>query len=323
MVLPGAHIYLPEIRRGTITNNKGYFLLSLVADSVYEARVSYLGYRGISAWLSTQDQPATIALNPVTLQGNTVLIEESGQHSDAESSIPGLVSLDIRDLENIPRFGGENDLFQALQWTPGVYKAGAFNNGLLVRGGLEDQNLYLIDGAPIYHPWHAFNLISTFQTDAFKDVKLYRGSFPAQHGGRLASVLDARLKDGSRSSPSAVAGFSLLSGRFMIESPLTRKSSFMISGRRSYLDKVIGSEHPVQSRDGTRDTLRTGYHFSEITAKISSRLSNRHRLSASFYSGGDLLDLRLPFDLSLDFSSWLRPAELFFEVDHKWGNRLY
>lgn len=321
--LPGAHVFFPEIRRGAITNKKGYFQLEAAEENTYEANISYLGYKALKTSISTKDHLLTIALNPITLEGHSVLVEADEQTFPSDASIPGLVSLDLQDLQNLPGFGGENDLFQVLQWTPGVHKAGAFNNGLLVRGGLEDQNLYLIDGAPVYHPWHAFNLISSFQTDAFQDIKLYRGSFPAQHGGRLASVLDARVKDGNRSSPTAVAGFSLLSGRFLIESPLTRKSSFMISGRRSYLDKVIGSEHPVQDRDGTRDTLRTGYHFSDITAKLSSKLNDRHRISTTFYSGGDILDLRLPFDLSLDFSSWLRPAELFFEVDHNWGNTIY
>ena len=239
------------------------------------------------------------------------------------SLLPGMISMRGQKLEEAPRFGGERDLLQSLQNTPGVYKAGVFNNGLLVRGGFSDQNLYLIDGAPVYHPWHAFNLISTFHADAFDDIKFYKGAFPAEHGGRLSSVLDARLKDGRSSAPTARVGMSVLSGRFIIESPLTRNSSFMIAGRRSYIDKLIGSEHPVQDANGTRDTLRTGYHFSDITAKLSITPNKKNTLSLSYYSGNDILDLRLPFNLSLDFNSWLRPAELFFEVDHNWGNRLY
>lgn len=321
--LPGAHIYIPEIRRGTTTDVTGRFLFSPKQDTVYVARISYIGYLTREIELYKRNTPFNIALQPVTLETNVVLIEANGEEETNLAAIPGLVALDIQDLEHVPNFGGEKDLFQTLQWTPGVHKTGAFNNDLLIRGGLADQNLYLLDGAPVYHPWHAFNLVSTFQTDSFDQIKLYRGSFPAQHGGRLASVLDARLKDGSRSNPKTIAGFSLLSGRFMIESPLTRKSSFMISGRRSYLDKVLGTEHPVQDASGRRDTLRTGYHFSDITAKLSYRFNTQHKLSLTYYSGGDELDLRLPFDLSLDFSSWLRPADLFFEVEHSWGNRLY
>ena len=322
VLLPGAHIYLADVRRGSTTNQNGYFFFPPLPDSLYHARISYLGYRAVDTLLSG-NKTAHVALQPIALETNVVLVEDSNDRSATLASIPGLVAFDVQDLNKAPNFGGEKDLFQTLQWTPGVHKSGVLNNELLIRGGLADQNLYLLDGAPVYHPWHAFNLVSTFQTDAFEEIKLYRGSFPAQHGGRLSSVLDARLKDGRRSSPKAVASFSLLSGRFMIESPLTRKSSFMITGRRSYLDKIIGSEHPVQDGSGARDTLRTGYHFSDITSKLTVRPNDRNRLSVSYYSGSDILDLRLPFNLSLDFSSWLRPADLFFEVDHRWGNRLY
>jgi hypothetical protein len=228
----------------------------------------------------------------------------------------------VRELERLPSFPGEQDLLHALQWFPGVQKAGEVNGGLVIRGGSPDQNLYLIDGAPVYHPWHAFSLISTFQTETFSDVKLYRGAFPAQHGGRISSVLDAQLKDGNRDGPRATGALGMLSARFMIESPITRYSSFMISGRRSYLDKLIGTSHPVEDDLGRRDTLRTDYFFHDLAAKVSVASSDWHRLSVSHYRGGDQLDLRLPFDLSLDLSSWLRPAELYFEIDQYWTNSM-
>ena len=134
-----------------------------------------------------------------------------------------------------------------------------------------------------------------------------------EHGGRLSAVLDAQMKDGSRQEPKAVAALSVLSGRFRIETPLTASTSFMLSGRRSYVDKLIGRRHPVTGPNGRRDTLRTGYYFFDTSAKLSHRFGPNHRLSLSYYHGRDDLDLRLPFDLSLDFSSWLRPADLLFE----------
>ena len=320
--LPGAHIFFPEVRRGTITDTYGFFSIDKLTASRYIGRISYLGYQAADTLLVAQNQPLTISLKPIALEADAIVIEAQNNNA-ASTPMPGVVSMNVQQLDDAPQFGGEKDLLQTLQLTTGVNKAGAFNNGLLVRGGFSDQNLYLIDGAPVYHPWHAFNLISTFHADAFEDIKFYKGAFPAQHGGRLSSVLDAHLKDGSSSGPSARLGMSVLSGRFLIESPLTKNSSFMISGRRSYIDKLIGSEHPVQDANGTRDTLRTGYHFSDITTKLSIRPGGKHQVSLSYYSGKDILDLRLPFNLSLDFNSWLRPAELFFEVDHHWGNRLY
>lgn len=321
--LPGAHIYFPEQKQGAVSDTNGQFSIDKLSKADHLVRVSFLGYKALDTLLSVSTNPIKVTLPPIALETETITVEGELKDSPASTLVPGLVSMRGKELDQAPRFGGERDLFQTLQNTPGVYKAGIFNNGILVRGGFADQNLYLIDGAPVYHPWHAFNLISTFHTDAFEEVKFYKGAFPAEHGGRLSSVLDARLKDGRSSAPTARVGMSVLSGRFLIESPLTRNSSFMIAGRRSYIDKLIGNEHPVQDASGARDTLRTGYHFSDLTAKLSVTPNKNNLLSFSYYSGNDILDLRLPFNLSLDFNSWLRPAELFFEVDHDWGNRLY
>ena len=321
--LPGAHVFMPTIQHGAISDDFGYFKLPALPGSSFELRISYLGYETIDTTLTPGPSSVAFYLHPTTVEGTDILVEADTQPGDAYDNVPGLVSMNIETLDQAAQFGGEKDLLQTLQWDPGVQKGGMFHSGLLVRGGFPDQNLYLIDGAPVYHPWHAFNLISTFNTDAFKEVAFYKGSFPAQHGGRLSSVLETTLKDGNRDSPTARAGMSIISGRFLVESPLTRNSSFMFSGRRSYIDKLIGTEHPVQDANGARDTLRTGYHFSDITAKLRVSPSASHNLSFSYYGGADILDLRLPFNLSLDFSSWLQPAELFFEVDHNWGNRLY
>ncbi|MFQ5568383.1 MAG: TonB-dependent receptor domain-containing protein [Rhodothermales bacterium] len=317
-VLPGAHVYLPAFQLGTTTNEAGYFALSSLPRQAYDVRISYLGYQARDTLLLAGTTTVDIRLSPAALQAEEVVVEAVREEFPVE---PGVVNVPLQQLEKLPSFPGEPDLFQALQWLPGVQKAGEINGGLIVRGGEPDQNLYLLDGAPVYHPWHAFSLISTFQTETFKDIKLYRGSFPAEHGGRLSAVLDAELKDGTRATPKAVAAIGVLSGRFVVESPVTKYASFMVSGRRSYLDKIIGRSHPV-SENGVRDTLRTGYFFFDTSAKVTARPGYRHRLSISYYEGRDVLDVRLPFDLSLDFSEWLKPADLFFEIDQKWGNQL-
>lgn len=320
--LPGAHIYLTGLQVGTTTNRAGYFAFPSLPSGTYDARISFLGYHAQDTTLTAGGAPARIALEPRTLESEGVLVEEvAGRESPRR--MPGMLSVELDQLYQMPSLG-EQDLFQALRWTPGIRKSGVINGGLSVRGGQPDQNLYLLDGAPVYHPWHAFSLVSTFQTGTLKSSNLYRSAFPAEHGGRLASVLDAQMKDGNRAEPHAEAALSVLSGRFRIETPITPSMSFMLSGRRSYLDKLIGRTHPVQDAvTGRRDTLRTGYYFYDASAKLTARLSERQRLSLSHYRGRDDLDLRLPFDLSLDFSSWLRPADLFFEVQQRWENRLY
>lgn len=320
--LPGAHVYLPEIGVGTVTNEAGFFTLPSLPDAVYGARISYVGFESVERQLSQSLAPDTIPLNAATLVNGTIVVEDDGLGRRGVQSLPGMEAEPVSVLEALPTFPGESDLFQALQWYPGIRNVGEANGGMSIRGASPDQNLYLVDGAPVYHPWHAFSLISTFQTEAFKDFTLYRGSFPSRVGGRTASVLDAEMKDGSRGGPQATVALSALSGRFVVETPATRNSSFMIAGRRSYLDKLVGREHPVENAEGRRDTLRTGYHFYDASAKYSWRASPRDRLSISYYRGGDDLDLRLPFDLSLDFSSWLRPTDHFFEVAHRWKNEL-
>ncbi len=321
--LPGAHVFLMDRQVGTTTNEAGYFALPAVSITPHRVRVSYLGYHVIDTLLVMETMAATVALHPITLTGDELVVEADRREAIDLNEASGAVAFPVSRLEDLPSSLGGQDLFQALEWMPGVQRAGEVTGGLIVRGSGLDQNLYLLDGAPVYHPWHAFSLISTFQTDTFKDIKLYQGAFPAEHGGRLSAVLDAELKDGNRVQPRVVAAINPLNARFVIESPVTKNSSFMIAGRRSYLDKIIGRRHPVTDNSGRRDTLRTGYYFYDWSAKMTFRPGARSRLSLSFYTGRDILDLRLPFDLSLDFSSWLRPADLFFEVDQKWGNTLY
>ena len=320
-VLPGANVYLPALKLGAAANEAGYFALPNLPPRGYAARISYVGYQPQQVILKAGAEPARIRLAPTTLEAQSLVVEGRAADEAQHASTPGVVALSPEALGALPSFLGEQDLFQAFQWIPGVRKAGTVGGGLSVRGGQTDQNLHLLDGAPVYHPWHAFSLVSTFQTSTFKDVQLYRGAFPAEYGGRLSSVMKAQMKDGTLKEPHAEAGLSALSGRFLVESPITPGLSFMVSGRRSYLDQLIGREHPVEE-NGRRDTLRTGYYFSDISAKLTARLTDRHRLSLSYYHGQDDLDLRLPFDLSLDFSSWLRPADLFFEVGQRWANRL-
>ncbi len=317
-VLPGAHVYLPDRRTGTAANDAGFFAVPDLPAGPHRARFSYVGYATVDTLLITQSVRSAIRLEPYRIEGRGIVVETERA---GEAQLPGLADVPVARLEALPSAVGEEDVLQKLAWLPGVTRSGEVTGGLVVRGGQPDEHLYLLDGAPVYHPWHAFTLVSTFQTETFNRVRLYRGLFPAEYGGRLSSVLDAEMRDGNRETPRATAGVGLLSARYVVESPITKGSSFMVSGRRSYVDRLLGRRHPVEE-DGRRDTLRTGYHFYDLSLKLTYRPGYRHRLSFSHYSGGDVLDLRLPFDFSLDFSSWLRPADLAFELDHAWGNSL-
>lgn len=321
--LIGAHVLLPQFAVGSVTNDAGYFALPGIPAGSRRVRVSFVGFRTVDTLLTIGSSALRLELRPGTRLAGDVVIEERAGEPGEVGVTPGLISVPVQQLGDLPASLGGRDVFEELRWMPGIQRAGEATGGLVVRGSGTDQNLYLIDGAPVYHPWHAFSLVSTFQTETFKNISLYRGAFPAEYGGRLSSVLDAELRDGGRSGPRVVAAISALNARFVIESPVSRNTSFMLSGRRSYIDRIIGREHAVSDDTGRLDTLRTGYHFYDWSGKITYRPSSRSTMSVSYYSGRDVLDLRLPFDLSLDFSSWLRPADLFFEVDQDWGNRLF
>ncbi|MDX1740342.1 MAG: TonB-dependent receptor, partial [Rhodothermales bacterium] len=319
--LLGAHVYLPDLRVGTVTREDGSFRIGGLARGRHQLRISYIGYGTVDTLVSVPSGRLTFALEPRSFGTSTLLVTgEAGDRADV-AAIPGVVALPVSELLEIPTSLDDQDLFQALEWLPGIERTGETVGGLVVRGSGPDQNLYLLDGAPVYHPSHAFSLISTFQTETLSDVKFFRGSFPAEHGGMLSAVLDAELKDGRRTKPSTTVALNALSARFLVETPINSSSSFMLSARRSYFDKIVGRTHPVEE-NGRRDTLRTGYYFYDWSAKVSFRPANHSRLSITYYRGRDDLDLRLPFDLSLDFSSWLRPADLFFEVGHRWGNEI-
>jgi len=319
--LPGAHVYLRDLEVGATTNRDGYFVVSNLPPEAYAVRISYLGYRSVDTTLTAGDSAARIPLTQTSIESEGIVVKAGTLNTNGDERLPGMMSVALDRLDQLPSFG-EPDLFRALQWTPGIRKSEVTGGGLSVRGANPDQNLYLLDGAPVYHPWHAFSLISTFQTQTLRSTDVYRGTFPVQYGGRLAGVLDAQMKDGSREGPKAEAAIGVLSGRFRIETPLAASTSFMLSGRRSYVDKLIGRQHPVTGNNGRRDTLRTGYVFFDTSAKLTHRFGENHRLSLSYYHGRDDLDLRLPFDLSLDVSSWLRPADLLFEVAQNWDNRI-
>lgn len=320
--LTGAHILVPGLGAAGISNDAGFFVLPGVEGGRRRIRATFVGYEPADTVVVVNGSLLALELEPATFAVSGIVVEAVPTLRADLATTPGLVALPPHSLRALPGTLGVDDVLESLRWLPGVERAGEATGGLMIRGSGPDQNLYLVDGVPIYHPWHAFSLVSTFQTGTFKDILLYRGAFPAEYGGRLSSVLDAELRDGGRSGPRLNAGMNLLHARFLMESPISSRSSFMLAGRRSYVDKIIGLRHPVSDDTGRRDTLRTGYYFHDWSAKFSWRPDDRSTVTISHYSGGDVLDLRLPFDVSLDFDSFLRPADLFFEIDQDWGNSM-
>jgi TonB dependent receptor-like, beta-barrel/CarboxypepD_reg-like domain/TonB-dependent Receptor Plug Domain len=321
--LPGAHVLLVDLGRGAITNRTGFFSFPAMREGPQRVQISFLGFTVLDTLVNASKGSSRFRLTPQAIMADEVLVQSTQLRPGDRTPLPGMSAPPMTRLERLPAALGGRDLLEALSWLPGIRRSGEVTGGLLVRGSGPDQNLYLLDGAPVYHPWHAFSLISTFQTETFRSVRVYRGAFPAEFGGRLSAVLDAELSDGRGPEPEARAAINAHSGRFLIETPIGSRSSFMLGGRRSYIDRLIGDSHPVSDEFGRRDTLRTGYYFYDWTAKLVFRPDDKSRLSFTSYRGRDDLDLRLPFDLSLDLSSWLRPTDLLFEVKEFWRNRVF
>lgn len=222
--------------RGAVTNVYGFYSLTLPAGN-YDVAFSYVGYETqiVAVDLST-DQRINIQLSQKALLDEVVITAER-KDENIQSTDMGTVSLSIEQIKSIPVLFGETDILKTLQLLPGVGGAGEGNSGFYVRGGGPDQNLILLDEAVVYNTGHLFGFFSVFNGDAIKNTTLVKGGMPAQYGGRLSSVVDVQMKDGNNQEFHGEGGIGLIASRLTLEGPIVKdKASFMISGRRTYID---------------------------------------------------------------------------------------
>jgi len=262
--LIGANVYLEDQpQHGTTTNEYGFYSLTLPRGS-YHVVFSYLGYRPKVVFLvlnsdTTMDVElfSGVALKEVVVHGE----DKSDPLQRTEMNV---VDLSVQTVKAIPQLMGEADVLKALQLLPGIGSTNEGSTGLYVRGGGPDQNLILLDEAVVYHTGHMLGFFSVFNADAIKKVRLYKGGGPARYGGRLSSVLDIRMKEGNKRYYRAYGGIGLISSRLTVEGPLVRdRSSFMVSGRRTYIMDVV--------RPFVRDEMFRGlyYYFFDLNAKLN------------------------------------------------------
>lgn len=275
--LIGVSVYIPELKAGTITNSYGFYSLTLPRGN-YDVQFSYLGYtlQKLSVNLDRNIE------NNIELQAEAELIEEVVISDRAiDENVVSLQmsknTLDMNQVRKLPALFGEVDIIKNIQMLPGVITAGEGTSSFYVRGGSADQNLILIDEAPIYDPSHLFGLFSVFNADVIKDSELYKGGIPARFGGRLSSILDVRTKDGNNKEFHGSGGIGSMASRLMVEGPIKKdKSSYIISARRSYVDlfmRMAGEENLV--------------NFYDVNAKFNWKANNSNRFFAAFYSGRD------------------------------------
>ncbi|NCD42344.1 MAG: TonB-dependent receptor, partial [Bacteroidia bacterium] len=234
--LIAANVYDTKTYTGTSTNTYGFYSLTL-PEGVYEMAFSFIGYETeIQRINLTSNQHITVSLQSnLEIEGVEIVGEKGG--SNLERTQPGMVHVPMRQIQKLPMLLGEADVIKAIQLLPGVQSGSEGSSGLYVRGGGPDENLVLLDGVPVYNVNHLFGFFSVFNPDALKNVSLYKGGFPARFGGRLSSVLDISMKDGNMKSLHGDITVGLISSKITLEGPIIKnKTSFIISGRRTYYD---------------------------------------------------------------------------------------
>jgi hypothetical protein len=296
---------------GAISNSNGYYSISLPRGS-YQLLFSAMGMQSkavpvllkadtvVNIDLAVQDN----ALDEVTVFANT-------NRRSLESPQMGVEKLSVQQMNKIPVFMGERDILKTIQLLPGIKSAGDGNSGLYVRGGAADQNLILLDDAPIYNASHVFGFFSTFNSDAIKDLTVYKGGMPAQYGGRLSSVIDVKMNDGNNQDFKVAGGIGLISSRLNVEGPLQKgKSSFLISGRRTYVDAFL-------RLSGDSTVNRNTIYFYDINAKLTYDLGKKDKLYLSLYNGSDRLGISNNF-----LVNWGNTAST-LRWSHTYNNKLF
>jgi outer membrane receptor for ferrienterochelin and colicin len=281
--LIGANIYNHKTYVGTSTNTYGFYSLTMPKDSIHLV-FSYVGYEPVKKMMYlNRDTTFYIELENATLL-QEIVVSAGTNESILESSQMSLVTIRAEQIKSMPTLLGEVDLIKALQLLPGVQSGNEGGGGLYVRGGGPDQNLILLDGVPVYNASHLFGFFSVFNSDAINNVQLIKGGFPARYGGRLSSVIDISMKEGNAKEFQGEGSIGLVSSKLTLEGPINKdRTSFLISGRRTYIDLIAYPVYKALSDNGHT----AGYFFYDFNAKINHKFSNKDHLYLSAYMGRD------------------------------------
>lgn len=282
--LIGVTIFVKELPgTGTVTNVYGFYSLTLPKGE-YTIQYSFVGYKTIPFKVNLiQSIKKNVELSEDSETLKTFEVSAVQEDENIRSNDIGITKVDIKEIESIPVLFGERDVMKTLQLMPGVKSGGEGSAGFFVRGGSSDQNLILLDEAPVYNASHLLGFFSVFNSDAIKDLKLYKGGMPAEYGGRLSSVMDIKMKDGNSKEMEVSGGIGLISSKLTIEAPIVKdKGSFIISGRRTYADMFL----KLSSNETQRDA---SLYFYDLNLKANYQINENNRLFLSGYFGRDNL----------------------------------
>lgn len=306
--LIGASIYDKKTYQGTATNNYGFFSITLPSDSI-QLVVSYVGYTSYeNTLLLKKDLVIRVNLKSAFNLKEIEVVADKVDRIEERTQM-STITLPVEQIKKLPAFMGEVDVLKALQLLPGVQSGTEGSSGLYVRGGSPDQNLILLDGVPVYNVSHLFGFFSVFNADAINNVQLIKGGFPARYGGRLSSVLEINMKEGNMKEFHGEGSVGIIASKLTLEGPIVKdKASFIVSGRRTYID-ILAQPFIIAQSDGN---VNAGYYFYDLNGKVNYRISDKDRLYLSAYMGND----------KFYFSEKYKHSDGNTQYEEKYGGRL-
>ena len=305
--LIGATVSVKELNgKGTGTNAYGFYSITLPSGH-YQITAQFVGYKPQVEQINlNQSVKRSFSLNEQVRTLDEVVVSGQRRDENITKTNMGVQKLNTNEIRSIPVLFGENDVLKTIQLLPGIKPAGEGSSGFNVRGGSSDQNLILLDEATVFNASHLMGFFSVFNSDAIKDITVYKGNEPAEYGGRLSSVLDIKMNDGNDQKSVVSGGIGLISSRISVEGPIVKdKGSFMVTARRTYADLFL-----KLSSDTTKN--QTQLYFYDINAKASYKLNNNNRIYLSGYFGKDVIALKNTFGINWgNVSGTLRWNHLF------------
>lgn len=300
----GATVYIKETNKGTSTNEKGFYQLSMPKGN-YTLVISYIGFNTIEIPIElNKNLKINQKIEPTVITAEEFTVVGEKENENTDDAVMSTVELKMDKVKTLPAIFGEVDVLKTVQLMPGVQTAGEGNSGFYVRGGGPDQNLILLDGATVYNASHLFGFFSVFNADAISDVKLVKGGMPAEYGGRLSSVLDISMTDGDYKKFKVDGGIGVISSRLTVQGPIKKDTaSFIASARRTYAGDLA---QPFVS-DSSK-FKGSNYYFYDFNAKFNYKLSSKDKLSLSGYFGRDVFTFKNSDDG--------------FDLNTPWGNAI-
>lgn len=279
--LIGATVFIPELKTGVITNPYGFYSVS-VPQGTYSVQFSFIGYQTQTPKIIlNESKQLNVMLEEDQEEIAEVIVTGEKRNRNVESLQMSMEKVQVKMIKKLPSFMGEVDIIKSITLLPGIQNGGEGSSGLYVRGGGPDENLMILDEAPVYNASHLLGFFSVFNSDAIKDVQVYKGGIPAEYGGKASSVIDIRMKDGNSQQLGMSGGIGNISSRLTVEGPIIKdKWSFIVSGRRTYADylgKLAGLEQLKENQ----------LYFYDLNLKTNIQLNDKNRIYLSAYTGDD------------------------------------